>query len=811
MKRIIQIILKDLIAVMVFVVLSLIFFSPVFEGKVLFQSDMTHVKGASHELEVYKEQTGEIAMWTNSMFGGMPAYLVYGGKTYNVFHSLQSVVRLFLPYFTSGILFVYLIGFYFLLRVLRTSALLSFVGAFAFGFGSYNLIIIAAGHITKAYAIGYMAPILAGILLTFQGKYITGSLITLFATGIQISINHFQITYYTFLIAGLFILFKLFEALREKKISHFFIATGLSFLAILFSIIPNITSLWTIYEYGQYSTRGKSELSDEAGQKSKALTKDYILNDYSFGISEPLTLLIPNFKGGPSVSSLDEDSEMFKALVKNGYPRREALQIVDRMPTYFGPQYSTAGPVYAGAIIIFLFVFSLFLIKGPIKWWIITSICFSIGLAWGKHFPLLSNFFIDYFPAYGKFRTVSMILVVASLLIPFISVLGLKTVLEAQTSKKELLKALQYSFLITGGFVLIIALFGPGAFNFSADSDQGFPDVYQKAIQLDRAGLLRSDAFRSLGFIIMTAFGTWLFIKQKIKTNHYIAGIGFLILLDLWLVDKRYINDSNYLPKRTQEKQFSPTQADLQILRDSSYYRVLNLSVNTFNDATTSYFHKSIGGYHGAKMKRYQDLIERQISKNNMDILNMLNTKYFIVQGKERGTQVVNLNENALGNAWFIDSLYWVNSPDEEIGKLADFNPGTDVIINKKFMDIPGIGNIKASSPGDTIFLTSYKPDELVYRSNSKNDLFAVFSEIYYPKGWEVYIDNNPVKHAQVNYVLRGMVVPAGSHEIIFRFHPRSYYLGHKISFASSVFVILLLLGGLILNNRKSIGSEPVS
>ncbi len=804
MKKIIQAVLPDFIAVVAFIALSFLFFSPVFEGKVLYQNDMTHVEGMSHELKVFKEKTGEVSMWTNSMFGGMPAYLVYGGKTYNIFHSLQPVLRLFLPYFTVGILFIYLLGFYFLLRVLKTIPFLSFIGATAFAFGSYNLIIIAAGHITKAYAIGYMAPIIAGILLTYNGKYIFGGLVTLFATGIQISANHVQITYYTFLIIGVFILYKFYESVREKNYRQFLIAGAISIGAILLSIIPNITSLWTIYEYGKYSTRGSAELTDETGQKSKALSKEYILNDYSFAITEPVTLLIPNFKGGPSVSDLSADSEMYKLLLKNGYPPREAMNLVERMPTYYGPQLSTAGPVYAGAIVFFLFVLAMFLLKGPARWWILTAIGFSIALAWGKHFPALSNIFIDYFPVYGKFRTVSMILVVASLLIPFAAILGLNGILKAEYAKKDIMQALKYSFFITGGFTLIIALFGPGAIDFSSSSDASLPEVYKKAMQADRAGLLRADAFRSLGFIVVTSILIWGILKEKIRQNHFLIGLCVLTLVDLWVVDKRYVNDSNYVTARVQKSQFAPTAADLQILKDTSYYRVINLAANTFNDATTSYFHKSIGGYHGAKVKRYQDLIERQISKNNFEVLNMLNTKYLIVPGKERGSQVVNENPEALGNVWFIDSLVWVDTPDQEIAALSNFDPSEQAIINKKFSGLPEIGAIQPSGENDTIYLTRYAPNELTYHSKAGNKTFAVFSEIYYPKGWEVYVDGKTVEYAQVNYVLRGMVVPEGEHTITFRFHPKSYYLGHNIALGSSILVVFLLLGGILWSYRKS-------
>ncbi|MCB8994778.1 MAG: hypothetical protein H6538_04140 [Bacteroidales bacterium] len=803
MKKIFEAVLPDLIAVILFVALSFIFFSPVIEGKVLVQGDMTHARGTSAELDQYEAQTGQTAMWTNSLFSGMPAYLIKAGKSYNIFHFLQPVLRLYLPFFTVGILFVYLFGFYFLLRVLKIKALTAFLGASAFAFGSYNLIIIAAGHVTKAYAIAYMAPVLAGIILTFQGKYIIGGLVTLFATGIQISMSHYQITYYTFLMVGVYILFKLIESSREKAYRHFLISVAIIAGSVFLSILPNSTNLFTVYEYGKYSTRGQSELTNENGEISKALPRDYILNDYSFGIGEPFGLLIPNFKGGPTVSPLSTNSEIYKLLLKNGYPQNEARQVIQRMPTYFGSQRGTAGPVYAGAIVFFLFVLAMFIFTGTERWWILTAIGFSIALAWGKNFPALSNFFIDYFPAYGKFRTVSMIMVIASLLIPYSAITALSRILRAEVSKKDLMKYLKYSFGITGGFLLLVGVFGPGAFDFKSANDSSLPDVFIQAIHADRGSLLRADAFRSLGFVTVTAVLLWALLTEKIKQNVFLIALTVLVLSDLWVIDKRYVNETNFTSARASKNEFTPTAADRQIMQDTSYYRVLNLTVDPFNDATTSYFHKSIGGYHGAKMKRYQDLIERQISRNNMNVIDMLNTKYIIIPDKEKRSQLVNQNPDALGNCWFVDSLIWVDTPDQEMASLNSFDPAKQAIINAKFMDMPGISGIEKPSEGDTIYLTSYKPDELGYRSITSGNRFAVMSDIYYPKGWHLTIDGNESQHAQVDYVLRGMVIPAGDHEIKFVFRSQSYNSGKNVAMASSALVILLLLGGIYTEYRK--------
>lgn len=806
MNNIFKSLLPDFIAVIAFVAIAYIYFSPVIEGKILPQGDMIQVRGMQKELEDYHKKTGKDAMWTNSMFSGMPAYQVRGGNVFNIFHKLQWTTRLYLPYFTVGVLFVYLSGFYLLLRLLNTKVLLAFAGAIAFAFASYNLIIIHAGHISKAYAIGYMAPVIAGIILLYKGKYISGGLISLVSLGIQISCNHYQITYYLLLTIGLYILLKGIELIKQKDFKQFIISTAILAGIGILSLIPNSSMFWSTYEYGKFSTRGPSELTDNTDDQTSGLNKSYILNDYSYGISETLNLLIPNFMGGPSVSSLPQEGETYSLLRKSGYPEHEARSIITRMPTYHGPQRYTAGPVYIGAVSIFLFIFACFLLQGTLKIWLISALVLSITLAWGKHFPFLSEIFINYFPAYDKFRTVSMILIIAGFIIPFGAILGLKKLFTLENNPGLTLKALKYGYFISAGICLFFGLIGFNMIDFSSAADQNMPPQILEALKADRATLLRTDAFRSFGLITAGAVLVYAWIKKKLSMQYLLISFVVLFLIDLWPIGKRYLNNSYFISKKADKQLIAPTAANLQILEDPGYFRVLNLSVDPFNDATTSYFHKSVGGYHGAKLKKYQEIIERHISKSNMNVINMLNTKYLIQFTDDRTTTKAVLNPDALGNAWFIDSLLMVNSADEEINALSDFNPKRTAIIHKKYSSYIDQNTLSPADLKDSISLISYAPDELIYKSNTSGMRFAVFSEIFYPKGWKVFVDDAPVEHIQVNYILRGLKIPPGVHTIKFVFSPDSYIITTKISEISSFFIIFLVLGSIIfayLNKKK--------
>ncbi len=792
--------LPHVAAIIIFIAISLLYFYPVMEGKSLRQSDVVNAGGMQKEAQTFHEKTGEYTLWTNSMFGGMPTYQI--GATppsKNVYAYTEPVLRLNLPLYTADTVFLYLIGFYILLLVLGINPWICLIGAIAFAFGSYNLIIIEAGHVNKAYAIAFMAPVLAGILLTFKKKYLLGGLLTAFMLGIEIYFNHVQITYYLMFMILIMMIVKFIYAIIEKQIKHFAIASLVLFFAVILAVLPNIRELWTTFEYGKETTRGQSELTPKGNQQqSTGLDKDYAFA-WSYGKAESFTLLIPNFNGGSSHQELSEGSETAQVLKKNGISN--VKDMLKGVQTYWGEQPFTSGPVYAGAIIIFLFVMGLFLIKGPEKWWLLAAAILSLLLAWGKNFDAFNDFMFYNVPFYNKFRTVAMALVIASVAIPTLALLALNRILFTSVEKKEMLRALSYSAGIVGGLCLIFAMVPTMFFDFTATSDpsmlkQGFPDWFLSAIVLDRQSIFRMDALRSLVLILLSAGLIWAFMAQKLKNVYVLIGLGLLITFDVWAVDKRYLNNDDFVPKRKMASEIQPSQADEMILMDKDPdYRVLNIAVNTFNDASTSYYHKSLGGYHGAKLRRYQELIENQISKNNVKVFNMLNTRYFIVPG-EKGEQMVQRNVAALGNAWFVDEYKLVANADSEMTALSNFEPAKTAIIDKRFAD-----EVKGIVPGkdttSTIQLTSYKPNDLVYSSKADRQQLAVFSEIYYKNGWNAYVDGKLTPHFRVNYVLRGMVLPAGTHTIEYKFEPTSFYTGDKISLMSSILMVLISLGAI--------------
>ena len=817
-----------------FIVISFIYFSPVLEGKKLPQMDNIHAKGMSQELvEFEKNNSGESSQWTNSMFGGMPAYQIKGNKSQNIFVYFARFLRFWLPYTTVAILFNYLFGFYILLRCFNVNKWLSAVGATAFAFASYNIIIIAVGHITKAYAIAYMAPIIGGVFLMYRKKYILGGIITLIFVGIQIATTHIQINYYTVLLIGIIVLVELIIKFKNRDISHFIKATLILILIGLLAVLPETKKLWSTYEYTKYSIRGDQVLESKKDGNKDGLEKDYALS-WSYGKMESFTFLIPNFNGGATVP-FDKNTKIYEQLTQNGVQPQTAEAIAKSTYAYWGSQPSTAAPVYFGSIIMFLFILGIFIIKDKYKWWIIAATVFSILLSWGNNFEVLTNIFFNYFPMYDKFRTVSMILVVANVMVVLMAFLVLKEIYQGNINKDQLKKPILYSLEIVGGVLLIFILFGGAIFNFESNNDlalinqlqaSNWPsnliNVYKSAVQEDRLAMLRSDSFRSLIFILLATGTLYLFINKKIKNEYFIAALGILILVDLWGVDRRYLKSDNFITAREEKNQFKLTSADSQILQDKSLdYRVLNLTRNPFADAYTPYFHKSIGGYHGAKFRRYQDLIEYQISPSiqniartlnsqegqarieevlsKQNVINMLNTKYIILS-----ENYVLPNYHVYGNAWFVKNHKLVNTANEEMQLIGTENLNETAIIQNEFKDkISSVDAIGDSLSGN-IRLKSYKPNQLVYESNSESRNIAVFSEIYYPEGWNAFIDGEKADHFRVNYILRAMVIPEGNHEIEFRFEPNSYIAGKKISLISSIIVILLVIAGIVVLARQS-------
>jgi len=799
-------VLPYLSAVVIFIVISLAYFSPLLEGKKLKQSDITQFKGMSKEISDFRDKTGEEALWTNSMFGGMPAYQISVQYKGNVLRYLDQLMQLYLPQ-PAGMVFLYMIGFFILLLVLKVYKWLAIAGAIAFAFSSYLFIIFEAGHNSKAHAIGYMAPVLAGIILTYRGRYLAGGIMAAIALSLELLTNHLQITYYLMLIAGVFVITELVSSIREKQLPGFAKATGVLIIASIFAVATNITNIWATYEYGKETIRGKTEQTSEKSNRTSGLDKDYATG-WSYGKLETFTLLIPNFNGGSSQGALTETSTTYKALKANNIDDNQAQKVIKALPLYWGTQPGVAGPVYIGAIIMFLFILALFVVDNKYKWWLLAATILSILLAWGKNFMPFTNFFLHYVPGYNKFRAVSMTLVMAELCIPLLAILGLQKAFSGEVDKKKLIKYLYYSLGIAGGISLFFAVAGSSVFDFISPSDEQyksyFPDWLMAALREDRASLLSTDAFRSLAFILLAGAAIWAMINQKIKKPVFFAALILLILIDMWSVNRRYLNSDSFVRKSVAAVPFQPSLADQIIMKDKDPdFRVFNQSAgNPFADASTSYFHKSLGGYHGAKLRRYQELIDHHLAKGNMNVYNMLNTKYFIVPDEKGGQPQMQINMQAMGNAWFVNNAHMVNNADEEIDALTNFVPAETAIYDKRFENQVK-GHIISKDTLTTIALTDYKPNHLTYKSETSREQLAVFSEIYYDKGWNAYIDGKLVPYFRANYVLRAMIVPAGNHTIEYKFEPKIYKTGEKISYASSILLVLLALGGIGLMAKR--------
>lgn len=771
-----------LIVIILFVGISFTYFSPVLEGKMLDMPDITHHKGMSKEVVDFREATGDEALWTNSMFSGMPAYQISARSNGNLIQYVAKALSFGIPR-PANLLFLYLLGFYLLLLSLKLDYRLSAVGAIAFAFSSYFFIIIMAGHMTKALAIAYLPMVVTAVLYTYRGRMLLGGVLTALTVALELYANHLQITYYLVLVLILIGVVQFFKDLKANNLTSFAKRSGVLVLAALLASGTAITRLSTTMEYGTESTRGKSELTNNLDNKTSGLDKDYATS-WSYGVAETFTLLIPNFYGGASQGELTTDSETYQAIKR----APNAKQLIKQLPLYWGTQPFTSGPTYAGAIVMFLFIFGLLFVKSEMRVWILLATIMSIMLAWGKNFMPLTDLFLDYFPGYNKFRAVSMILVIAEFTLPLLGFVALNKFLTTEAPENEKKKPLQLAFYIVGSLTLVFALMPNLFFDFVGGQDDslaksGWP---VDALQSDRAGLLSADAWRSFIFIALTFGAMWMFLKNKLSSKYVILIVGVLVLADMWTVNKRYLNDDNFARKSKVETPYQATAADQQILRDKDpNFRVFNQSVSTFNDASTSYFHKSIGGYHGAKLKRYQELIENHIAKGNMAVLNMLNTKYFITP-KGQAQQ----NPGTMGNAWFINEINLVANADAEIASLNGFNPANTAIVDVRFSEqmIDGLDNV-----GTSITLTEYKPNYLKYNSTSSKNGIAIFSEIYYDKGWNAYVDGELKPHFRANYVLRAMQIPAGNHVVEFKFEPAVYHVSERIALASSIILLLLL------------------
>jgi hypothetical protein len=809
--------LPHLAAVILFIIISFAYFYPVLEGKVLKANDSMVSVINSKEINDYRAQFHKEPLWTNSIFSGMPAYLISTWFPGNLMKNVDKVLRIFkMP---VSVLFLSMLGFYFLLLLFGVNPWLSIAGAIAYGLSSFFFQILAAGHNTQAVALAYMAPMIGAIFYTYRGDAIKGALLTAFLLSLEILANHPQITYYAMICLLVFIITEFVFSIKEKTIAKFLKTSAMLIIPFIIAVGINFGNLFTIYEYGKYSMRGKSDLVTERKNVSSGLDRDYITS-WSYGVGETMNLLIPNFKGGSS-KPFDRNSETVKVLRQNNQG-----QAVNQVMKYWGTQQSTEGPHYVGAIVIFLFVLGLTVVRGREKWWLLVATILSIMLAWGKNFMPFTNLFIDYFPGYNKFRAVTMTLVISQFCIPLLGFLALKEYYNGNLSRKEMLKGIQIAGGVTGGLVLLILLIPGIAGSFLSPYETGYPAWLTTALTADRKELLRIDSFRSLLFILIAAGAILSFVLGKLKKEYSILIIAFLILVDLWGADRRYLNADRFVKPAVLQKTFSPTTADKIVLQDTSYYRVLNFSSSTFNDnSATSYFHKSIGGYHGAKLKRYQELIDSSISReialintaagkattlndlvnvfSNTSALNMLNTKYLIYNPESPPLT----NTHALGNAWFVEKPVIVDNANLELSAVNTINPSKEAAIDAKFKDQVQ----EASYPvdvNDTIMLKSYEPNELIYTYSAGAEKMVIFSDIFYPAGWKCYLDDKETRYFRADYVLRGMIVPAGKHEIKFTFEPSSYIIGNKVSLASSIALILMAAGYFFMRFTKKAKSE---
>jgi hypothetical protein len=829
-------------AILIFVIVAIVYFFPAIKGMFLSQSDISQFTGAVHEMQLFRAKFHTEPLWTNSMFGGMPAFPISVQYPANLVQYLFKILLLGLPA-PCGIFVLYCLGFYVLLRVLDVNPWVAIVGSLAYGFSSYFFIILAVGHNSKANAMAFMAPVLAGVILAFRGKRLQGAILTALALSLELYADHPQITYYLLIMVVIYGVLELFKAIKEKLLPSYFKTVAMLAIAAGIAVGTDITNLWLTYDYGKVSTRGKSELTLNGENKTAGLTVSYA-TQWSYGIPETFSFLIPNYQGGGD-KALGDDKDAIKDIDP------QFKENVANFDQYWGDQPGTSGPVYVGAIMCFFAFLGLFIIKGPLKWFVFFSTLLSVMLSWGSNFQSLTDFFFAYVPGYNKFRSVSMILVIAELAIPLLAVLAMDKIFKSKQFLEDKIPVLGKrvvsgrniffgSLIIVGGFT-VLAYIIPTTFTSMQKTDEvnqklqeiqeqggqqlapGQAKQYRDAIEQimpyvvqARTKIFTADAARSSIFIIMAALVAWCYMKKIIDWKWFVMVMGVFVLADMFPLDKRYLNDDNFKTKTVIVEGFQPTEADQQILKDPAPdYRVINLAADWANDGTTSYFHESIGGYSGAKMKRYDELLRYQIDRElkgvyqaaegqpaYLSVINMLNTKYAILQTKE-GQGAPFQIPGALGNAWFVDNYMKVNNADSEMIALSDFTPATTAIVDKRFSDYL---TINAHQPHDStavIKMTSYEPNDLNYTSHSQTERLAVFSEIYYKDGWQAYIDGQPVDHIRVNYVLRAMLIPAGNHTIEFKFHPSHYFIGEKISLASSLLLFAGCFGFLFMQFRK--------
>ena len=824
--------LSDVVVVLVFAIISFAYFLvPVTQGKILFQHDASAGVGSAQELTEYQNRTGETTRWTNSIFGGMPTYQM--SPSYQSTDGLLQVMNAYHLWLPDNVwfLFAYLLGFYILLRAFDFRQTLAALGSIMWAFSSYFLIIIAAGHLWKVMALAYLPPMIAGIVLAYRGRYLSGFIVTALFTAFEIKANHVQMTYYYLFIILFMVIAYLVKAVREKQLTGFMKSTGVVAAAAVIGIAINLSSLYHTWQYQKESMRGKSELvkKDAANQTSSGLDRDYI-TQWSYGIDETLTLLVPDAKGGATVPLSKNATAMAKA-----DPQIQSMipQLYDAIPQYFGTQPGTSGPVYVGAFVLFLFILGLFIVRGSMKWALLAATVLSVLLAWGHNFMGFTNFFLDYIPMYAKFRTVASILVIAEFTIPLLAALALKKIVDKPEVLTKQMKFVYISLALTAGVALLIALF-PGMMEpFISDQERQMITSIQgmdgntantilSNIAAMREAMVSADAWRSVIIILIGFALLFLYKMKKLRAEYMVICMAVLCLVDMWQVDKRYLNDEMFVPKSERDMPHQATSTDLAIMKDKSLdYRVLNLASNTFNENETSFFHKSIGGYHPAKLRRYQEMIDAYIApemqaamqaiaaKNgNMQevdgakvfpVLNMLNTKYFILPLQGGATMPLQ-NIYAQGNGWFVDKINYVADANAEYAGVGKIDVRHEAVADKKFE--AALGQAKANDSTAIVKLDKYEPNNLQYTVNSKNGGVVVFSEIYYP-GWTATIDGQPAELGRVNYILRAVSVKPGKHTVVLDFHPTSISTTETIAYIAIVILLLAIAGAGYMEWRK--------
>jgi len=800
----------------IFIAITFIYFPPAWQGKVLYQHDVLQAQAGQQEILNIKARDGDMPLWTNSMFSGMPSYQVLIELPSNITTYLIRGFKGVFPH-PIDVVLLYLIGAYLLFNVLRVKPLLAAVGALAFAFSSYNFIYIEAGHANKTYALAFMAPILAGMLLAFRGKYLWGAVLLALAMALEIRVNHIQVTYYLFLAALILVGIEAYGAIREKRWLIFAKAIAFQGGAVVVAIAVNTSLLWPTYEYSKETLRGASNLKTENAQRAdNGVSREYAYQ-WSQGVGESLTFLIPNAYGGGMSTRLDGESNVAKLVISKGADPAQAAGLAANLPTYWGEKPGTSGPWYFGAGVVFLFVLGLVIVPGRIKWWLAGATALLVLLSFGRHFPLVSDLFFYHFPMYNKFRAVESTLMIVTLLVPVLAVLSVNEIIKNGLAIKKLDKKLLYVFYGVGGVALLITVLPDLFLSFKSSNHQAMIQQYGQQLQdntfanelmaalvKDRASLARTDAFRSLLFVAATFALVWLLIKNKLKAPTAMVILGIVTLIDRWGVDRRYLNDDRFADKLQLARQFNPErEVDKLILMDKDpNYRVFDITTNPFADARTSYFHKSIGGYHAAKLMRYQELIERQFSGAiNEDVLDMLNTRYLITADKDNNQRIQRRN-TATGNAWFVEKVTIVGNNEEEMEAINAFDPAKEAFIHEEFK--PLLDESRLSLPENaSIELTSYRPDHLVYEYSTPRDALAVFSEIWYDKGWKAFVDGKELPILRANYVLRALQLPGGNHQVEFKFEPRSYHLGETVSLIGSIILMLGLAAALWFEFRR--------